>query len=274
MPFYAVAKGKETGIYSTWDDCQLQVKGFSGAIYKKFKTKAEAEEFIEKKSEPVKKKRKIEYTEEDEIRDILKFVETCEDEEIPTSSTNKSTNKDYSKPKIKSELPGETTLKKYGKYIFNEDANGFVHVFTDGSCESNGSKFARAGLGVYFGKNHPLNASEPVKGKATNNVGEIQASIKAIESAQSCEIRKLNIFTDSQYLMNSICIWMPKWKKNKWMLANQKEVKNKIDFQRLDQLINSGNMLIKWSYIPAHKGHDGNEAADRLAKEGAQRYKF
>lgn len=30
-------------------DCEAQVKGFTGAIYKKFKTQAEANEFIEQK---------------------------------------------------------------------------------------------------------------------------------------------------------------------------------------------------------------------------------
>jgi ribonuclease HI len=131
---------------------------------------------------------------------------------------------------------------------------------------------ARAGLGVYFGANHALNAAEPVKGKPTNNVGEIQAAIKAIESANSAQVPRLNIFTDSQYVMNSICKWMPNWKKRNWMLAGDKEVKNKIDFQRLDKLVHAGSMVIKWSYVPAHKGHHGNEEADRLAKEGARKY--
>lgn len=35
MPFYAVAKGRAPGIYKTWSECESQVKGFSGAKYKK-----------------------------------------------------------------------------------------------------------------------------------------------------------------------------------------------------------------------------------------------
>lgn len=45
--FYAVAIGKNPGIYSTWDECQSQVKGFSGAKFKKFRTLKEAELFID-----------------------------------------------------------------------------------------------------------------------------------------------------------------------------------------------------------------------------------
>jgi ribonuclease HI len=36
---YAVAKGKTVGIFSTWNECQEQVKGIKGAVYKKFSSK-------------------------------------------------------------------------------------------------------------------------------------------------------------------------------------------------------------------------------------------
>lgn len=44
--FYAVRKGKTTGIFLTWDECKAQVDGFSGAEYKSFSTKEEAENFL------------------------------------------------------------------------------------------------------------------------------------------------------------------------------------------------------------------------------------
>ena len=44
--FYAVKVGKTPGVYDTWDDCKAQVDGFSGAKYKKFGTKEEAEAFV------------------------------------------------------------------------------------------------------------------------------------------------------------------------------------------------------------------------------------
>lgn len=46
--FYAVKKGKKTGIFSTWDECKEQVTGFKGAVYKSFKTLSEAEAFLER----------------------------------------------------------------------------------------------------------------------------------------------------------------------------------------------------------------------------------
>jgi len=52
--FYAVLKGRNPGIYTTWSETEKQTKGFSGAIYKGFKTKNEAEEFINKSTLTVK----------------------------------------------------------------------------------------------------------------------------------------------------------------------------------------------------------------------------
>lgn len=43
---YAVRKGKETGIFYSWAECEKQVRGYSGAEFKKFKTEAEAQDFI------------------------------------------------------------------------------------------------------------------------------------------------------------------------------------------------------------------------------------
>lgn len=44
--FYAVKKGRIPGIYNSWPECQKQVTGFSGAVYKSFVTLREAEEFM------------------------------------------------------------------------------------------------------------------------------------------------------------------------------------------------------------------------------------
>ena len=44
--FYAVKNGKNPGIYKTWDECRAQVEGFSGALYKGFTTRKEAERYL------------------------------------------------------------------------------------------------------------------------------------------------------------------------------------------------------------------------------------
>lgn len=44
--FYAVKVGKVPGIYTSWAECEDQVKGFSGAKYKSFSTELEAKKFM------------------------------------------------------------------------------------------------------------------------------------------------------------------------------------------------------------------------------------
>ncbi len=44
--FYAVQKGKETGIFLTWPECQAAIQGVSGAKYRKFAKREEAEAFV------------------------------------------------------------------------------------------------------------------------------------------------------------------------------------------------------------------------------------
>ena len=49
--FYAVKKGLTPGIYTNWPDCQAQINGYSGAVYKGFATLEEAKEFMGGKAE-------------------------------------------------------------------------------------------------------------------------------------------------------------------------------------------------------------------------------
>ena len=46
MKYYAVKKGKNPGIYTSWDSCLKEVKGYSGAIYKSFKSLEDANSFM------------------------------------------------------------------------------------------------------------------------------------------------------------------------------------------------------------------------------------
>lgn len=52
--FYAVKAGRKTGVFTTWAECEAQVKGFSGAEYKKFDTMEEANAFLDVKKEAPK----------------------------------------------------------------------------------------------------------------------------------------------------------------------------------------------------------------------------
>lgn len=46
MKYYAVRKGFKTGIFTTWDECQSYVHGFSNAEFKSFSSESEAREYL------------------------------------------------------------------------------------------------------------------------------------------------------------------------------------------------------------------------------------
>lgn len=46
VKFYAVKKGRATGIFHTWEECKAQTAGYPGAIYKSFQTAAQAAEYM------------------------------------------------------------------------------------------------------------------------------------------------------------------------------------------------------------------------------------
>ena len=64
--FYTVHKGLKTGIYENWKDCEQNVKGFSNAVFKKFKDKKDAEYFLINGKDPPKHKGKNHKTQNSE----------------------------------------------------------------------------------------------------------------------------------------------------------------------------------------------------------------
>ena len=44
--FYAVARGRATGVFGSWPEAERLVSGFAGARFKKFKSQSEAAAFV------------------------------------------------------------------------------------------------------------------------------------------------------------------------------------------------------------------------------------
>lgn len=173
----------------------------------------------------------------------------------------------YEPPLKKQKTDGKPCIDRL---IISSD--GYTPVYTDGACSKNGRMGAQAGIGVWFGENSPLNISAPVQGPATNNNAEIQAARVAITQAHHAGIRKLTVYTDSKFVINCITQWIHKWKKNEWTLASGGPVKNKDEIIKLDDAIQLLE-AVEWNYVAGHKGVRGNEMADKLARDGAKKYK-
>lgn len=73
--FYGVKVGEKIGVYNTWTECLEQVKGYSGADYKSFKTKEEANEFVYGNSiSVVKKEHKLDDDTKDEVTWLINEI--------------------------------------------------------------------------------------------------------------------------------------------------------------------------------------------------------
>ncbi|XP_046820804.1 ribonuclease H1 [Vespa crabro] len=265
MPFYyAVAKGRKPGIYLNWPKCHEQVNKFNGSIYKKFSSQLEAENFIKQRGGSSTTLSSSKLIEENKFEYIL----NQEKKNIQKRTLSPGSRKLSSKSKIR-KLESVEILKN--SHCTSQDTNHiegkeYVDVYTDGACSSNGRRGARAGIGVWFGDNHPLNVSEPVVGRATNNMAEIQAVTVAARQAEKAGIKKLKINTDSKFLINCITNWMPKWKKNGWKTATNKPVINKTELLEMEAALKS--LDVKWNHVNGHVGIYGNEMADKLARQG------
>jgi ribonuclease HI len=147
-----------------------------------------------------------------------------------------------------------------------------INIYIDGSCSNNGYKTAKAGYAVYFGENNPKNEYNVVKGKQTNNTGEITAFIRAIELSQD-DIEggvKINIYTDSEYVIKCVTTYGDKLKLCNWQSRKGKVIPNLELVRKAYELYNEFKDKIKIYHVKAHTDGDdeqskGNREADRLA---------
>jgi ribonuclease HI len=101
----------------------------------------------------------------------------------------------------------------------------------------------------------------------TNNRMELMAAIMALESlTRPCSV---DLHTDSQYVRQGITGWIVNWKRRGWKTADNKPVKNVELWQRLDEARQRHD--VAWHWIKGHAGHDENERADELAREGLKK---
>ncbi|NP_001244787.1 ribonuclease H1 isoform X1 [Macaca nemestrina] len=255
--FYAVRRGRKTGVFLTWNECKAQVDRFPAARFKKFATEDEAWTFVRKSASPeVSEGQENQHGQELQMKASKRLRE-------PLDGDGDESAEPYAKHMKPSMEPAPPVSRDTFSYM-----GDFVVVYTDGCCSSNGRRRPRAGIGVYWGPGHPLNVGIRLPGRQTNQRAEIHAACKAIEQAKAQNISKLVLYTDSMFTINGITNWVQSWKENGWKTSAGKEVINKEDFVALERL--TQGMDIQWMHVPGHSGFIGNEEADRLARKGAK----
>ena len=138
-----------------------------------------------------------------------------------------------------------------------------IEIYTDGSCLENPGNGGWAAIINDDGKIEKISGSEK---NTTNNRMELMAPIAAL--SKITKKKKVQIFTDSQYVKMGITNWIHNWIKNNWQTSKKEDVKNKDLWLNLYKLTQSHD--VEWHWVKAHAGNTLNEEVDALAKYAAK----
>lgn len=143
----------------------------------------------------------------------------------------------------------------------------FVQLFTDGACRGNPGP----GGWAYILR-HPASGKEREasggQARTTNNQMELQAVIAGLKALSRRS--RVEIITDSAYVMNGCRDWLPGWKRLGWKRRDGKQlkpIKNVELWQELDRLLSRHE--VTWKHVRGHAGHPENERCDQLAVAAA-----
>jgi len=136
-----------------------------------------------------------------------------------------------------------------------------VVIYTDGACSGNPGPGGWGAVLISGAHVREICGGEPA---STNNRMELMAAIQALEVLKKpC---KVELHTDSTYVMKGISEWIHAWKKRGWTTADKKPVKNDDLWRRLDTA--RLRHEVTWRWVKGHAGHELNERADALARQG------
>ena len=139
-----------------------------------------------------------------------------------------------------------------------------VQIFTDGACKGNPGPGGWGALLRMGAHEKELSGGED---DTTNNRMEMTAAIKGLGAL--IEPCKVDIYSDSKYVIDGITKWVHGWKKRGWVNASKKPVMNADLWHDLIELTARHN--VEWHWVKGHSGHEENERVDRLASDEADR---
>ena len=180
--YYAVKVGLTTGIFETWEECEASVKGYPGALYKSFKSKSEAYEYMGWDGQQ------------------LSFFDTDNINSSAIANVSNSSTPILNEPAPDRDKPFSNAVKAV--------------AYVDGSYNIATKEF---GYGVVmFHKGEEIHLSDsfndPEMALMRNVAGEIYGSMAAMEYAIKNNVSMLTIFYD--YM--GISKWCTgEWKTNK-----------------------------------------------------------
>ena len=267
MPFYAVHKGKQRGIYTDWTECKKHIFGVRHPVFKKFDTKEEAEHFL-----------------------IHGF----------------GTKTNQSMADTLGVVVGGGAEEGAGGDSIENDTH-IIHAFTDGSLirkkSKNGETKLLCGYGIYipaYGLMDELRYAGTIHDNKTNNRGELKAIIEGLNyiidfidkmaggvdgsgEGENDKLKKTKIilYTDSSYSKLILGDTGVKYRKAGYLVSKKsgEEVKNADmvhEIMEIRDKISAYGVELIVKHVYAHTNLDtfeanGNRLADEYANIGANK---
>jgi len=139
-------------------------------------------------------------------------------------------------------------------------------VYTDGACLGNPGPGGYAAV-ILDQNSQKLKTVSGSEKDSTNNRMELKAVIEALKIIP--KNTKIELYSDSTYVLNGLSSWIEGWKRNGWKTAGKNEVANQDLWQELDQL--SSEFELSYHKIKGHSGDQFNDEVDILAKKEAEK---
>lgn len=152
--FYAVARGKETGVFNTWAEAEKQVRGYHNADHKSFSSRQEAADYV-KARKPLRQR-------------------DDNDDDLPPATFA------FQRPR-----PQPTNPATVGAQVRPRHFPELVVVSVQGNVHSTADQPSVAGIGGFFGENDRRNFSLrlPPHDPQTCERAELYACLYAVRSA-------------------------------------------------------------------------------------------
>ena len=149
-----------------------------------------------------------------------------------------------------------------------------MRVFTDGACSGNGRQGAKAGFAVWFPEHKEWSISKKVPDThaQTNQRAELSAIHEAalILDKQGCYNEDVVIYTDSDYSIKCLTVWLNGWIARGWKTSEGKLVLHRDLIESTTALLSKFKSY-RFHHVRAHTGGGddlsvNNDIVDRMAR--------
>ena len=142
-----------------------------------------------------------------------------------------------------------------------------VIIYTDGACSGNPGPGGYGAILMYGAHKKELSGGEA---ETTNNRMELLGVITALRALKRpCTVQ---LFTDSQYIVNAIELgWAKRWQANGWMRNKKDPALNPDLWQELLDLLEVHTVTFHW--VKGHADNPYNNRCDELAVMESRKFK-